>query len=62
MFADPYALVRVDGVDLGPTPITRRSVSAGRHVVEAIDPASGAVRHRTTVDVADGGRATVRVP
>lgn len=50
--ADPFALVRIDGREVGTTPIFRLSIPAGRHEVVLISPDSGAVRLRKTIDLA----------
>jgi hypothetical protein len=57
--AEPYALVRIDGVEVGSTPIFKRSIQAGSHVVELVHPDSGATRLRKTVTVPAGGHKSV---
>ncbi len=57
--AEPYALVRVNGTIVGPTPIMRHEVAAGSVVVELLEPDSGAVRLKKTVRVNAGQLATV---
>jgi hypothetical protein len=57
--ADPFALVRIDGVEVGTTPIFRREIAAGRHEVVLASPDSGAVRLRRTIDLAAGGHEKV---
>lgn len=54
--ADPFANVRIDGVDIGSTPIFKRAIPAGRHEVLLIHPDSNAVRLRRVIDLADGDR------
>jgi hypothetical protein len=60
--AEPYAIVRLDGVSLGATPIFRRKVPIGRHEVELVTPDTGEVRLRRVVDVEDGALHEVIVP
>ncbi len=52
--AEPYALVRIDGEDIGSTPIFRRPLPAGRHDVQLLYPDSGAVRHSRPVTIESG--------
>jgi hypothetical protein len=56
--ADPFAMVRIDGVDMGTTPIFRE-IAAGPHEVVLIHPDTGAIRLRRVVKVEVG--ATVEV-
>ena len=58
----PYASVRIDGVDVGDTPIYRREVAAGRHEVVLIEPGGGKVRWRTSVEVAPGELTRLTAP
>jgi serine/threonine-protein kinase len=57
--ATPYALVRLDGKTLGPTPILRHPVSAGSHVIEFVTPDSGQVRETRRVTVEPKSAQTV---
>lgn len=50
--ADPFALVRIDGTEVGTTPIFRRRIPAGRHEIVLISPDSGTVRLRKIIDLA----------
>lgn len=52
--AQPYALVKIDGQQVGTTPIMRHKLGAGSHKVELLRPDTGEVRHTQTVDVKDG--------
>lgn len=52
--ADPYALVRIDGVEIGSTPIFDRPIAAGSHEVVLVHPDSGAVRMKKTVQIRAG--------
>jgi hypothetical protein len=56
-----YANVRIDGLDVGETPV-RREIAAGDHEVVLIEPGGTKVRLRTTVHVAPGARAKVIAP
>ncbi|HRC59230.1 MAG TPA: PEGA domain-containing protein, partial [Kofleriaceae bacterium] len=60
--AEPYANVIIDGRQLGPTPILGRVLPAGRHEVILVDPVTGAIRLRRTVDVGAGQVVSVSVP
>ncbi len=42
--ASPYALVRIDGKEIGATPIWNRKLPAGRHEVQLVRPDTGEVR------------------
>jgi len=52
--ADPYALVRIDGVEIGSTPIFNRPIVAGSHEVVLVHPDSGVVRLKKTVQIRAG--------
>ncbi|HEY8145255.1 MAG TPA: serine/threonine-protein kinase [Kofleriaceae bacterium] len=54
-----YANVRIDGVDVGETPVYRHEVSAGDHEVVLIEPGGTKVRMKTKVHVAPGALETV---
>jgi eukaryotic-like serine/threonine-protein kinase len=56
--ADPYALVQVDGVALGSTPVTRR-FAAGDYEVVFVSPDTGEIRARRKVRVEPNRTATV---
>ena len=57
---DPYYGVRVDGQDIGNTPIRRHAVTTGRHRVQLVAPDSGQVVYDETLDVAEDVTRTVR--
>jgi serine/threonine-protein kinase len=57
--AEPFALVRVDGKEIGSTPLFKKRFAAGKHVVELIHPDSGKVRLRRTVDLAVDGHKNI---
>jgi hypothetical protein len=52
--AEPYALVRIDGKEVGSTPIIRRTLAAGDHEVVLYSPDSGAVRLSKRVSIRPG--------
>jgi hypothetical protein len=52
--ADPFALVRIDGVEAGTTPIFRRKLPIGQHEIVLVSPDSGAVRLRRSVHITPG--------
>jgi len=52
--AEPYALVRIDGTEIGASPIIRRRIVAGTHEVVLASPDSGAIRLRRTVRIEPG--------
>jgi serine/threonine-protein kinase len=60
--ATPYANVRIDGVDVGVTPIMRRKVSAGTHKVELLSPENGEVRLERSVHLEANQHERVTVP
>jgi hypothetical protein len=60
--ATPYAFVRIDGKFVGPTPLVRYRVSAGKHVVELLFPASRKLRWRKTVMLAPEQRRRLVAP
>ncbi|MEO1483785.1 MAG: protein kinase [Myxococcota bacterium] len=54
VFADPFARVRVDGREIGVTPIVNHRLAVGAYTVELLDPDSGGVRKIRRVSVAKG--------
>jgi serine/threonine-protein kinase len=52
--AEPFAQVRIDGEDVGNTPIFKRELSAGRHTVELITPDTNVVRLKRTITIQPG--------
>ncbi len=56
--ARPFALVRIDGVLLGPTPLLSHSLSAGEHLIEWLAPDTNTVRARRAVKVVAGQATT----
>ncbi|MEM6533371.1 MAG: protein kinase [Myxococcota bacterium] len=59
VFADPFARVRIDGREIGVTPILNYRIPVGEHAVELLDPDSGGVRKTRRVKVAEGERLRV---
>jgi serine/threonine protein kinase len=59
--ADPYANVRIDGVDVGVTPL-RKQLPPGEHDVELVSPDSGAVRWKKVVVVEAEQTVRIKVP
>lgn len=57
--AEPFALVRVDGKEIGSTPFFKKKFPAGSHLVELIHPDTGKVRLRKSVDLAVDGHQNV---
>ncbi len=57
--AEPYALVRVNGKDVGATPQLRKPYPAGTYVIELVHPDTGALRLRKTVTLQEGGHKSV---
>jgi hypothetical protein len=57
--ATPYAIVRLDGKEIGATPIFGRRIAAGTHVVVLLHPDTRAVRLKKTIVV--GKDKTVHV-
>ena len=55
----PAALVVVDGVAWGETPILKRKLPVGSHTVVQQDPLDRAVVHRETVEIVAGETARV---
>ena len=60
--ARPYAIVRVDGRNIGPTPILRRRIPAGKHTVELVRPNDSTVRYRQKIDLTKDGHQRIRAP
>lgn len=51
--ATPFALVRIDGQEVGPTPILNRRLGTGKHVIEFLRPDTGELRAKRTVEVGE---------
>lgn len=61
-FADPYALVRVDGKQIGPTPQFKKRFAAGRHVVEFFHPDTNVLRFRKVVQLGPEDHRRINAP
>jgi len=57
--AEPYALVRLNGKEIGATPQLRKSYPAGTYVIELMHPDTGVLRLRKTIQLAPGGHKSV---
>lgn len=62
VLAEPYANVLIDDVPYGPTPILSRKLAAGRHELRLVDPVSGAVRLRRTIEIVAGKQLVISLP
>jgi serine/threonine-protein kinase len=60
--AQPYALVRIDGQEVGATPIMNKRLAAGTHDIELVRPDTGEVRLKKTVTLKDGDHERVMIP
>jgi hypothetical protein len=49
--ATPYAIVRIDGKQVGATPIVRHRIEVGTHEVVLVSPKSGATLLRKNVTI-----------
>jgi hypothetical protein len=52
--ATPYALVRIDGKQVGITPVNRHRLPVGPHEIVLVRPDTGEVRHRERVTIEEG--------
>jgi serine/threonine protein kinase len=50
---EPYANVRIDGKEVGTTPIFRRKITVGQHEIVLISPDTGSVRYRQKVHIVE---------
>jgi serine/threonine-protein kinase len=57
--ASPYALVRIDGKEIGATPIWDRKLPVGRHEIQLVAPDTGEVRLRKIVKLEEGQHARI---
>lgn len=60
--AQPYALVRIDGQEVGATPIIRRQLGTGTHEIMLVGPDTGEVRLKRTVTLAEGEHQRIMLP
>jgi serine/threonine-protein kinase len=60
--AEPYALVRVNGQEIGPTPVFDHPVAAGSVTVELVTPDKHAVRLRRELSLRDGEHRRITTP
>ncbi len=60
--ANPYAIVRIDGQEVGPTPIFDHRIRTGLHRIEFLDPDTRSVRKRKSVEVRKERTTTVILP
>jgi hypothetical protein len=49
--AEPYAEVRIDGLQIGTTPIFRRPIPAGDHEITLVRPDTGEVRLKKQITI-----------
>lgn len=49
--AKPYALITIDGKQIGPTPIVDLELSAGPHLIRAVEPDTDKVRYDQTIEL-----------
>lgn len=59
--AEPYALVMVDGEQIGTTPIYNYKLASGTHSVVLVSPDSGEIRHREELQLGAGERRRIVV-
>ena len=57
--ASAYANVVIDGSLAGVTPLFKRKIAAGHHVIRFLDPASGSAIDTQAIDVVDGQHLTI---
>lgn len=57
--AQPYALVRINGREVGATPIVNKKMSAGSYEIELTTPDTGEVRLKRTVVLREGQHARI---
>lgn len=57
--AEPYARVRINGEEVGATPIMNRKMSTGSYEIELVSPATGEVRLKKTVVLREGQHARI---
>lgn len=60
--AEPYGRVRIDGAEIGTTPVVRRRLVAGPHELVLINPETDSVRHATTIHVQPNQELRLRLP
>ena len=60
--AEPYALVRLAGKEVGTTPLFDYPVPAGAVDVELVTPDKQLVRMRRTLSIAAGEHARITLP
>ncbi len=60
--AQPYALVRINGKQVGTTPLLNFKLPVGQHEVQLVSPDSGEVRLSKQVQIVEGGRERVTLP
>ncbi len=57
--AKPYARVRIDGQEIGVTPIMRKRLPTGPHVIQLVRPDTGEVRLTKKVNLTTGQHARI---
>lgn len=60
--AQPYALVRIDGQEVGVTPIMRKKLSIGTHEILLVRPDTGEVRLKRVITLEDGMHERITIP
>ena len=59
--ASPYARVRIDGKEIGVTPIVRRKIPTGKHKIELLAPDTGEVRAKRILKLAEGKHERITI-
>lgn len=60
--AQPYALVRIDGQEVGVTPIMRKKLPIGTHEILLVRPDTGEVRLKRVVTLEEGMHERITIP
>ncbi|MDP7040763.1 MAG: serine/threonine-protein kinase [Myxococcota bacterium] len=60
--ANPWALVKIDGKNVGNTPLLGKQIPSGKHLIELIAPDSEAVRYKTEIVLKTGQHLRIKAP
>lgn len=60
--AKPYALITIDGKQIGPTPIVDHELPAGAHHIRAVEPDTDKIRFDQTIDLGADEHKRLAIP
>ena len=60
--ANPWALVKIDGKNVGNTPLLGKKIPSGKHLIELISPDSETIRYKTEIVLEADQHLRIKAP